>query len=172
MNILMESILKEKELHEKKRKKFGTAAASVSMRPLESTIPKKRIVSKLLKRKSAETTNCLNPKKKSKSEERCTKNVNVPDDFGVLKMEKLDDHDVPEDILKTEINQNNKYLSAINQMVQDSTTDRFRYTQAYTALLQLEEAAEVLSMRKYNQSFIQLSYVDTGRKFRIKTDVS
>lgn len=50
-------------------------------------------------------------------------------------------------------------------MVESAMTDRFKYTQIYTVLLQLEEAAEVLSLQKYNLSYMKLSFTERFLSF-------
>lgn len=93
----------------------------------------------------------------------------IPCDFGSLRLGTLEEYEIPCEIFRIESNKDSSYISQIENMVRNSTTDRLQYTQAYTALLHLEEAAEIVFFRKYNQ-IIQLTYC-SGRTFQIRNDV-
>lgn len=130
------------------------------------TIAKKPNENQNVKRKSNESHSEL-PKPAKIS--RNTQISAIPVDFGSLRLEALDGYDIPREIFRIENNQDNSYASTIEYMVQNSTSNRFDYIQAYTALLHLEEAAEIVSLKKYNQ-IIQLAH-RSGKTFQIRNDV-
>lgn len=198
MNNLIESLLEQKRMSETNVKKCvneplkrriirarNTAANRAMHRAIkcktkdEQAIPKKQktiakktiaeiTVKMLPERKPADISGI--PAKKAKRQEEDDKSK--PEDYGTLFMERLQEHTVPQQIFKAEMDEDSECLNTISRMIKDSSTDRYRYTEAYTALLHLEEAAEVLCMRKYNKKCLKLSYAGFGTIFKIEIDVS
>lgn len=92
----------------------------------------------------------------------------IPDGFGYLRLEALESYEVPPEIVKIESNEDSSYMAVIIDMVKNSNNKSYRYFEAFTALLLLEEAAEGLYLKRYNQESIQLSYSNSGNLFEIK----
>lgn len=55
-------------------------------------------------------------------------------------------------------------------MVMDSVVDPFKYNQAYSALLHMEESAEILQLQRYNEQLLKITHLK-GRTFQMKIDV-
>lgn len=96
----------------------------------------------------------------------------IPDGFGTLYLERVDGYDLPRQIMNVERKRDMTYLATIREMVENSLVDPLKYTEAYMALLHLEEAAEILNIQQYNQSSLKIHYTGHGRTFRIKIYVS
>lgn len=174
MDILIADIMDHKRTHQMKSNKPRNARTEIlPTSTLKASIPKKnQIVSKRPKKKSNEPLDSSQPQKKVKKDGKFSTAEKIPDDFGFLKMDKLDVYEIPYYIFDAENNENHIFWSSISGMVESAMTDRFKYTEIYTLMLQLEEAAEILSLKKYNLSHMKLSFTGLGRRFKIKTDVS
>lgn len=167
-NYLIQQILEQQKQHEEQvnsTSKPRTLIPKKRYLPLRS-IPKKRTVRIAEKDPIAETKKSSEPKaKKAKVDE-------IPDGFGSLNLKKLETHHVPLKIVRVENGKDPSYLLELEQIVDDSATKSKEYYQAYTDLLNLEEAAETLELKQYDQKSLQLSYSKVGKIFKIKKAVS
>lgn len=68
----------------------------------------------------------------------------VPDDFGYLLMEQLKEHILPQNILKIEKNTDASYFSCLERIMKEARTKSKEYIEGYSALIYLENAAEML----------------------------
>lgn len=96
----------------------------------------------------------------------------LPDGFGNLLLEKLESYILPQQALQTEKRGDPSYPNEIKRIIKDAVTNQPRYIQVYTALLNLEEAAETLQLQRYNQKHLKFKYSNSGRIFQMKKDVS
>lgn len=96
--------------------------------------------------------------------------------YGYLELTPLRGPDIPSIYFNIESGKDASFLQDIKEMINDSSSSPEQYTKAYRALLFLEEAAEVINLRNYNQKSIALTYQNVGRLsrrlFEIEIDVS
>lgn len=173
MNILIQQVMLQKEEYDTKCKAGAGANSARSLARSSDHTPTKRL--QKTRQKILEKI----PQKR-KVIENPTETTPIPkkpkiDDsgscFGYFEPQPLPNHHVPAEIFKIETKEDCSYLPTIHSMIDDSKSDRFRYTQAYKALLYLEEAAEKVSMKKYDRTNIQLSNSNSQRIFTIQNDV-
>lgn len=96
----------------------------------------------------------------------------VPDDFGYLLMEQLKEHILPQNILNLEKNTDASYFSYLERIMNEARTKSKEYVEGYSALIYLENAAEMLNLQSYNQTCLKFVYSRIGRIFKIKKNVS
>lgn len=187
MNNLIQQVMLQKEAYDNKCKATKTvapaetssASSNVHTRNPTKRLPK--IPSQKRKRQTEKPTQTTS-EKKTKIEMPSTLASTVDKDdsgssFGCFQPQPLPNYDVPVEIFKIESKEDFSYMSTIYSMIDDSKSDRFRYTQAYKALLYLEEAAGKVSTKKYDRTNIQLSYSNLDSKsnsqriFAIENDV-
>lgn len=106
------------------------------------------------------------------SKEKGSELNKIPRDFGSLAIEPLEAYDLPRKIIRIENEGDKSYFNVLDELMKNSATNASQYVEAYTSLLNLEEAAETLDLERYDQKSLQLVYSNSGKKFQIRKDVS
>lgn len=88
-----------------------------------------------------------------------------------MQFDRFDDYDIPHKIVRIENGKDKSYLVELERLNKENATDCVAYIEIYTAMLHLEETAEMLLLKSYNQT-VQLSYSNIGKIFKIKIKVS
>lgn len=151
---LIQSLFGQNHKHEKKPNRSNATIQDVRYRRIPVKKNLSVAISKISVDANSSKTNC--------------KEAN---DFGQLCCERVESYTIPNKILQIENGSNVSHLTKINDLINRSQLNRSVYKQAYTALLELEEAAEALQLQNYNQT-VQLTFSNCGRQFLIKNDVS
>lgn len=94
----------------------------------------------------------------------------TPCGFGQLRLDTIDGYDVPNKIFRIENGKDESYLVELERLSEKSPMDRNEYIQVFTALLQLEQAAEMMYIKRFNRT-VQLSFYN-DKMFQIKVEVS
>lgn len=158
-NYLIQSLMQQKELHERKNAgrdakviaKFKEQnAGHIVSHSMFERIPKKSSIKPIerIETKPIELveTKPLEPvPKKAKIQFK-----EIPDGFGVLQLERMNAYNIPPEIMNIESKKLGRkdmaHLVKIREMNQHKALDPEKYTNAYKALLYLEEAAEILDV--------------------------
>lgn len=159
---LIRSLMEQKTMHEKKKKNSEDKSTIEHVYHRLRRLQTRSLIAKHPKRLSAAAH------KKTKA--TTVKTHDTSNDFGRLLSQPMGRYVIPDKIFQIETGKDVSHLSKINELVNKSGSNRSAYIQAYTAFLHLEEAAEVLQIKKYEQT-VRLSYCNS-RIFRIKKDVS
>lgn len=181
---LIKALLEQRTMHiAKKGKSEPTSIRSRRKKPLGK--PNVKITTKASTRAS---TKASVTSKKRKSEKIVTKNEkpvkkaqenlsqstmdNETLDFGNLKMTSLKQYEIPSAISNIEKNIDTTYLPILKRLIEASVSNSEKYISAYAALLYLTETADSISLQKFDQKKIRLSYSQVGTTFQIKNSVS
>lgn len=88
-------------------------------------------------------------------------------------MKDLLTQEIPDDIRKIEFDNNTKKLDYLKSVVQEARIKENSYIEAFTAMVQLEEAAHSKFLKTFDIENVRLElYSRENQIFQIRTDVS
>lgn len=90
-----------------------------------------------------------------------------------MKMEGFKPYEIPSNIQKLEFNKETSFLSDFEALGQKCRQDEISYNAAFTAMIQMEEAANSRGLRDYNLENVEIilhSHADHA--FKIRYNVS
>lgn len=88
-------------------------------------------------------------------------------------MKDLLTYEIPDDIRSIEFDNNTEKLNYLKSVVQEARTKEISYIDAFTAMIQLEEAANSKFMKKFDIEDVRLDLCSRENQiFRIRFDVN
>lgn len=177
-NLLVQALMEQKQQHDRKKEKEAIRPILTRVLRSRNHHTKKPALAMTRKKSLLVMKELIKPAEKSLPRTRAkiidTQRDNseideVPDGFGRLRLDRIDDFDIPIKIIKIE--KDKSHLTEVERLMEESESNCGAYVKAYSALLHLEEVAEMTSLKQYNRS-VRLTYSNTGKRFLIKIEVS